>query len=102
MKSRIKVLYLFFPNEKHTGVDSEQCGVCGKESDIVDVNGNKLCVGDVVEYADHITKSHGIQLELNSSCTQAIDVSTAIPNTSKSPRCVTIRCFSCIFSMLLN
>lgn len=62
MKSRIKVLYLFFPNEKHTGVDSEQCGVCGKESDIVDVNGNKLCVGDVVEYS-HCISGKGYVIE---------------------------------------
>nr|DAK82843.1 MAG TPA: Signal transduction histidine kinase [Caudoviricetes sp.] len=43
-------------------------------------------VGDVVEYADHITKSHGIQLELNSSCTQVyiqgnrIDIMKALYN----------------------
>lgn len=43
-------------------------------------------VGDVVEYADHITRSHGVQLELNSSCTQVyiqgnrIDIMKALYN----------------------
>ena len=46
MKSKIKVLLCSL-----TGTGMNMCGVCGKESDLVDIDGNKLCVGDVVEYS---------------------------------------------------
>ncbi|MGN0352406.1 MAG: hypothetical protein ACI4ES_12205 [Roseburia sp.] len=43
MKTRIKVLYSCNP--------IKQYGICGKESDLIDIDGNKLCVGDVVEFS---------------------------------------------------